>query len=318
MKQVAIYNNQAFGDCLLGTHTASLYKQRFPDHNITFLVRENLKATTSETENQLEELIEVLELQNGIDNVGVISHDGRIQSKHPITESFYKIIVQDKWFSDLGIVKSQSYELLSDEHFSNTETKFNVLKAKNLPTDRLVIVTCGPLDWNRKLSNETTRVNTLNSIINFLKNNNIRAEIKMLGKDVDNMTILESLQCLNNSHLYIGPMGMYVHAAAGLGVDTIHVTSVYPPEYDSPKFYHSGWHRPVIGKIHCGTYACVSEKLSSTQVYPEGPQTKMGFWPKKCEITQNKMSCVYNTNYYDIFQTFIEWCNTVGIHKWSQ
>lgn len=311
MKHIAIVNTQALGDCLLGTHTARLYKKRYPSSNITFLVRHNLTATTSENSQNTAELLNILEMQYGVDNIGVITPDGNIQTKRAISKQFDKIIVQDKWFSDLGIVRSQSVEIKEDG-FDDTETEFNVGTEKKLPNDRLVITTAGPLDWNRKLHSEKTRQQTLFGIITYLKQNSIPAEIIPLGKDVDNFTILEAMRQINNSHIFIGPLGLFVHAAAGLGVDTIHATSVFPEHYDSPKYYHSGWHRPIKGKIHCQTYACVSEKLSSTQVYPEGPQAKFGFWPKTCEFTENKMSCVNNISSTQMVEAFIEWYTERG------
>lgn len=311
MRHVAIFNNQAFGDCLLGTHTASLYKRVYPQTLITFLVRSTLRATTSESDIQNNELLQVLELQNGIDNVGVVLLDGSVQTKYPIEKPFDAVITQDRWFSDLGIVRSQSYQFTEPE-FEDTETQFRVGAPKQLPTDRIVITTAGPLDWNRKLHSERTRQQTLFGIITFLKQNNIPAEIVPLGKDVDDYTILQALQRINSSHIYIGPMGVFVHAAAGLGVDTIHATSVYPPEYDSPKFYHSGWHQPIKSEIHCKTYACVNEKSVSTQVYPEGPTTKMGFWPKHCTLTETGKSCVNSITPESIVESFKQWYSERG------
>jgi hypothetical protein len=182
-----------------------------------------------------------------------------------------------------------------------------------------VISTSGPLDWNRKTKNESLRLDILRRLYKYLTDNNIAAEIQMLGRDVEPEDLIVSLQRLNNSHIYIGPMGLPVHMAAGLQVDTIHITSVFPALYDSPAYYHSGWHRPIKSKIHCGTYACVSEKTFSTQVYAaEGPNAAYGFWPKICPHTDNKMSCVYNTQSEQVIQSFDEWYTEKGKYLCNQ
>jgi hypothetical protein len=322
MKHVGIINTQALGDCLLGTHTARLYKKRFPDSHITFFVRDGLVPTTGESDINDGVALKLISMQEHIDAIGVLKRDGTLVSSDPSIRQLDEIIEQRAWFSDLGIAKSQSHTLITqhgESDFSDTETIFQVGAEKKLPTDRLVITTSGPLDWNRKTKNETLRLSILKNIISYLETNNIKFQIIMLGRDVEKEDLVVSLQRLNNSHLFIGPMGLHVHAAAGLGVDTIHITSVFPAEYDSPAAYHSGWHRPIKSKIHCGTYACVSEKKYSTQVYEaEGPAANFGFWPKMCPHTDNKMSCVYNTETEVVLQAFDEWYNEKGRFLWSQ
>jgi hypothetical protein len=319
MNNVAIINSQAVGDCLLGTHTARLYKQHFPDSYITFFVRQGLAATTAEGEMLNNEILTLLIMQEGIDNVGVFDGEGVLHSyKVTPKDTFDEGIMQDSWFSDLGIVKSQSYKLIQkypELDFNDTNTKFNIGADKQILKDgAIVIATSGPLDWNRKTKNEALRVAILNGLKEYIKNNNINARFYFMGRDVEDCNLIESLQRLNSCSLYIGPMGLPVHAAAGLGVDTIHITSVFPPEYDSPKFYHNGWHRPIKSKNHCLTYSCISEKLFSKEVYPEGPPTKYGFWPKYCDLTTNGKSCVYNTEAKQVIDAFDEWYNEVGKH----
>jgi ADP-heptose:LPS heptosyltransferase len=140
----------------------------------------------------------------------------------------------------------------------------------------------------------------------------------LLGRDVETGTLLDSLQKLNNSHIFIGPMGLPVHAAAGLGVDTISVTSVFPNHYDSPEYYHSGWHRSIKSSIHCGDYRCVTEKIYTQDSTVEGPKTKWGFWPKKCPHTENKLSCVYNVSPDKLIETFADWYTEKGKNLWSR
>jgi hypothetical protein len=321
MRHVGIINTQALGDCLLGTHTAKLYKQKFPDSHITFFVRDGLVPTTGESDINDGVALRLLALQEGVDAVGYLRRDGTLISSEPGVSKLDEIVEQRAWFSDLGIAKSQHHVLLSrykDSIFTDSETVFNVGSKKELPADRIVISTSGPLDWNRKTKNEYMRVVILQKLKDFLVKNKINAQIVMLGRDVEREDLIVSLQRLNNSHIYIGPMGLPVHAAAGLGVDTIHITSVFPASYDSPAFYHSGWHRPIKSKIHCGTYACVSEKLYSDQVYAhEGPATAFGFWPKQCPHTENKMSCVYNSEPEQVLNAFEEWYEQRGNSQWT-
>lgn len=320
-QNVLIYNSQAAGDCLLGTHTARLYKRLNPDCTITFVTREGLVPTTAENEMFTKDLHSLLYMQDHIDNVGqvintpqgskiqVFDYEGEI--------NFDEIIHQHSWFSDLGIVKSQSHSLFEKygkENFEDTETQFNVNRDKNLPKDYLSIAIPGPLDWNRKTSNELERARFLKALGDFLRNNKISAKISMLGKDVETGTIVDSMRTLNDCHLFVGPIGLPVHMAAGLGVDTIHLTSVLPERYDSPEHYHSGWHQAIKSKIHCGTYACVTEKPYSKQVslQSEGPKTKFGFWPKICPFTENGFSCVHNIKHEDIINTLERWYEERG------
>jgi hypothetical protein len=321
MKRVGIINTQALGDCLLGTHTARLYKKKFPNSHITFFVRDGLVPTTGESDINDRVALRLIAMQQHVDAVGVLRRDGSLVSSDPTTTQLDEIIEQRAWFSDLGIAKSQSHKLFEphgESDFADTETVFNVGSSKQLVRDRLVITTSGPLDWNRKTKNEALRLKIIQQLVDYLKTNNIRAEIIMLGRDVEREDLITSLQRLNNSHIFIGPIGLHVHAAAGLGVDTIHVTSVFPASYDSPAEYHSGWHRPIKSKIHCGTYECVTAKAHSTQVYAaEGPAAAFGFWPKQCPHTSNKMSCVYNTESDAIIQAFDDWYNDKGHTLWN-
>lgn len=320
-KNIVIYNSQAAGDCLLGTHTAKLYKRLNPDCNITFVTREGLVPTTAENEMFTKDLHSLLYMQDGIDQVGqvlntaegpkiqVFDYDGEI--------SFDRIIHQHSWFSDLGIVKSQSYSLFEEygqEPFEDTETQFNVQREKELPKNYLNIAIPGPLDWNRKTSNEQERVLFIQTLAEFLKTKKVSARILMLGKDVETGTLVDSMRKLNDCHLFVGPIGLPVHMAAGLGVDTIHLTSVLPEKYDSPSEYHSGWHQAIKSKIHCGTYSCVSEKKFSKQVLSEseGPKTKFGFWPKICPFTDNGFSCVHNITHRDIVDKLERWYEQRG------
>jgi hypothetical protein len=325
MKNVLIYNSQAAGDCLLGTHTARLYKQRFPDANIYFCTRQGLVPTTAESEDESLELLQLISLQEHIEGVGQVintTNGPQIQllGNYNTSISFDEVIEQHSWYSDLGIVCSQSaalFERYGKDDFSNTETQFNVDSTKQLPQDHIVIATPGPLDWNRKTKNEALRLSFLTKLKYFLEQNKIAAKILLVGRDVETGSLLESVQKLNNCHIFIGPIGFPVHMAAGLGVDTISITSVLPNQYDSPQFYHSGWHRSAKSNFHCGTYACITEKTYPNASH-EGPQTKWGFWPKKCPHTENGFSCVYNTSPDMLIALFADWYAEKGKDLWSR
>lgn len=326
MKNVLIYNSQAVGDCILGTHTARLYKQKFPNTNIYFCTRENLVPTTSEGEKENIDILHVLSLQEGITGVGQIVRTVNgmsvklFGSKDPV--EFNEIIEQHAWFSDLGIVRSQSSTLFSQygkDDFWGTETAFNVGSDKNLPSDHIVISTVGPLDWNRKTKNEAMRIGFLSKLKYYLEQNGIKARIALLGRDVEYGSLLDSLRKLNNSHIFIGPMGLHSHVAAGLGLDTITIPSVFPAEYDSPEHYHSGWHKTLKSSIHCGNYACVKPKTySEDNKYPEGPHASMGFWPKMCDETSNGFSCVHNISPDAIMELFADWYEQKGKNLWNR
>lgn len=137
----------------------------------------------------------------------------------------------------------------------------------------------------------------------------------MLGVDIGNLTLLQSLQFLQQHDLFIGPMGSLVHAAAALGVDTICVPSVFPSRYDAPSSYTTfGKHYVVEHRAenHCGTYACVTEKNSDnadTRYSFGNPPTALGFWPKYCGNTPTGLACTNQVQHEDILSKFTEWLN---------
>lgn len=314
-ENVLIFNSQAAGDCLIGTHTAKLYKRINPDSNITFVTRQNLVPTTFEQEPYGSALHELLLAQEGIDHVGELVNTPQgpavsIFGKSEEQIKYDRIIEQSSWFSDLGIVKSQSVALLDldPEVVEDTNTEFTLPKPVKNDSEAIRIAISGPLDWNRKTSNDRERIYFINKLVNELKSLKLSAELVFLGKDVERGNIVDSLCTLASCDLFIGPIGFHTHAAAGLNVDTIHITSVLPSTYDSPEYYHQlGWHRAVKSKIHCGTYACVQEKPFSKEVSPEGPKTQFGFWPKLCPYNQQGLSCIYHVSSDDLMQAFMEW-----------
>ena len=323
-KHILFINTQAFGDVIFGINAAKRYKMSNPEHYVSYALKSNFSLTTNETSKGLQEVLEVLTLQPWLDSVGVvdISPSGQITSlklnkntEH--TSSVDKIFVQNNWFSDLGIAKSANLEIKECIPSNLFDDLHPQLYVGDCPpnNEKIRIATAGPLDWNRKLQNEGVRVNTLYGLKDILEKDNTQFEINMFGVDVNNLTLLQSLQFLQQHDIFIGPMGALVHAAAALGVDTICVPSVFPSSYDSPSSYaNSGNHYVVEHQKtnHCGTYACVKEKMSSNSDsrYSFGnPPAEMGFWPKYCPHTTTGLSCTNQVQYTDILSTFMEWLN---------
>lgn len=323
-KHVLFINTQAFGDVIFGINAAKRYKIANPDDHVSYALKSNFLLTTNETAQGLQEVLEVLSLQPWLDSVGVVevSSTGQITSlklnkQSDRTTNVDKIFVQNNWFSDLGISQSASLvikEYLPDSLFDDTQPQL-YLGTEKAKTDKIKIATAGPLDWNRKLQNESLRVNTLYGIRDTLEKDNIQFEINMLGVDIGNLTLLQSLQFLQQHDLFIGPMGSLVHAAAALGVDTICVPSVFPSRYDAPSSYTtSGKHYVVEHRAenHCSTYACVTEKNSDnadTRYSFGNPPTAIGFWPKYCGHTSTGLACTNQVQHEDILSKFTEWLN---------
>jgi hypothetical protein len=323
-KHILFINTQAFGDVIFGINAAKRYKMAHPDDYVSYALKSNFSLTTNETPQGLQEVLEVLALQPWLDSVGVVevSSTGQITSlklnkQSDRTTNVDKIFVQNNWFSDLGI--SQSASLVIKEHlppnlFDDVQPQL-YLGTEKTKTNKIKIATAGPLDWNRKLQNESLRVNTLYGIKERLEKDNIEFEINMLGVDIGNLTLLQSLQFLQQHDVFIGPMGSLVHAAAALGLDTICVPSVFPSSYDSPSSYASIGNHYVVEHNpanHCKTYACITEKRSDnadTRHAFGNPPASLGFWPKYCPHTSTGMSCTNQVQYEDILSKFEEWLN---------
>jgi len=183
----------------------------------------------------------------------------------------------------------------------NTETQFNVGQPKD-ERNFLRIATAGAYDWAIKLG----RIPDFSFIDRDI-------EIVELGRDTrPGQTYLQSLQELNNCDLYLGPAGSMQHAAVGLGLDTITVSSILPPEYDMPEFYHSGWHHTIkcAAEHHCGDYKCIVPKYfdpANSQSGWGNPTTKVDFWAKKCPFMQTGVSCIASIKDYQLENAYTEW-----------
>jgi hypothetical protein len=306
---ILIYNSQATGDALIGTHAARFIKQVHPDSTVVFCVRADLTLTTAETDkNAINEVLDILELQDDIDDVGVIDYSGNVFTRRKsINGSVDRAYQQHGWYADLGIVKSALIDIAEEIGWNNihTETKFHV--GAVLPKrDKFTVATAGLLDWERKVGSHLS----LDKIFNYIRYLLPEVSILPLGRDVNQVSYLESLQTLSQCHLYLGPMGSMAAAAAGLGLDTINVCSVFPPGFDSPEFYHSGRHYSVTAKIekHCKTYKCIDSsyyKKGNLQI--GNPKTEFSFWTQTCSYMSDSKSCIANITEDDIIEKIDVW-----------
>lgn len=315
-------NVQAFGDVIHGINAARRYKQEHPDHLVSYVIRENFQLTTNESFSGVTETLEVLEHQPWLDSVGLalVDNQGKVRglNLNKKEEGFKKVdnfIIHASWYSDLGISKSANLpikHLISEELFNDTDIQLHV-PVSEIENDKIRISTSGPLDWNRKLQSENTRLELMFGIKDILESKGLDYEINMLGVDVGNYTLFQSLQILKRHNLFIGPMGSLVHSAAALGVDTISVPSVFPAEYDCPEFYMTtGWHKTVNHRSenHCGSYQCVATKLSTEDTKSFGnPPASFGFWPRHCPYTKSTLSCTKTVQAKDILDKFESWIN---------
>jgi len=306
---ILIYNSQAAGDALIGTHAARFIKQTHPNSTVIFCVRADLTLTTAETDkNGINEVLDILELQDGIDDVGIIDYSGKVFTRRKsINNGVDKAYQQRGWYADLGIVKSALIDIAEEIGWNNvhTDTKFNV--GAVLPKrDKFTVATAGPLDWNRKVGSHLS----FDKIFNYIKYLLPEVSILPLGRDVNQVSYLEALQTLSKCHLYLGPMGSMATAAAGLGLDTINICSVFPPSFDSPEFYHSGRHYSVIAKIekHCKTYKCIDPSYyRKGYLQINNPKTEFSFWTQTCSYMSDLKSCITNITEDDIIEKIDVW-----------
>ena len=302
---ILVYNSQSAGDALISTHIAKQIKKDYPYSTIIFAVRQDLKVTTRENEMSegVVDILNIISIQEGIDRVGIVSPiNGSLSimmdQKAPIG-TIDKVIEISEWFSDLGIVGSQMLP------YNDTDLTFIVNTSKIL-TEKLTIGFAGDLDWNRKWQNPEEYKLLKEYVLN------LDANIEFFGVDcIPVQRYFSALSRLNNCHLLISPMGSLVHMAAGLIVDTISLTSVFPKVYDTPEFYkRSGWHRSIKSKNTCKNFNCITTKNFDLNV-PKGwgnPPTEEGFWPKTCKYIGN--SCVYNATAEDFIKVINEYKNS--------
>ena len=317
MKHIAFINTQAFGDSLLGINAARRLKENNPDYIVTYSLLSKFNLTTNDGMSGLSEVLEVLDKQPWIDAVGVASLDNRgVISGLSFTkedEKFKKIdevIFHDKWYSDLGISKSNNVpikEYITTEQYNDGNIELFV-ESEKLEDDVLRIATNGPLDWNRKLQNESLRLDVMYGIKEILDARNILSEINLFGVDIHNYTLYQSLQILNKHDIFIGPAGSLTHSSTALGLDTITVPSVFPSSYDLPEFYSTKGHHLSVEhrkENHCGDFKCVSEKPHDGEDQSiNNPKTEWGFWLRKCPFTETKLACTKTVVAKDILDCF--------------
>lgn len=306
-----IFNTQSFGDILLSSHIGRIAEKYFPDMYVHLAVRDNLTLTTAESNSEaLRDALYILALQKNITSTGVIAngvHKMAYCTKNFETSGEAKTIVIQGWSSDLGIVKSQLkpfYDNFGITDPIDTETIFN-FDGKRKETGKLVVGLAGDLDFLRKWHNKEEYQKFLDRITSSKYN----IDIIKFGVDVENQLYSEQLKKLYSCNLLISPMGSLIHAAVGLGIDTISLTSVFPYQYDCPEFYHSGWHQSVkqIFPKSCVGYKCVTEKKYDNQLTWGNPPTEFGFWPENCPHTINNKSCNFNTTAESLIEKFEEW-----------
>lgn len=269
-----VVNRQAFGDMLLGTHACKLMKKKYPNSYIAMVISETSTLTTVERKG-VTEMVEILKLQPGVDDI--LTYGGRcfraISRGKPFNGRVNFKLNQNEWYSDLGIVKSMQTDFLVRGFIDkfDTETTFRT-DNPNPEKNDLLITTAGELDWERKIGF------TPRKLLNHIEENGF--EVQMLGADKTRDSYLSSLRKLEESSLYIGPIGSMSHFAAGLGIDTINVMSVFPPQYDSPQYYHSGFHRSVLTNRK-QDYSMITPKYYNPETSQQGwgnPRTEKGFW----------------------------------------
>lgn len=317
-KNLLVVNTQSFGDILLSTHIGRISKKYFPEMQVHIAVRKDLTLTTAEKDRYaLMDMLYIFACQDNIKSSGIIEAGSYHPIFHKNLESpnlgnSVKVLLIQGWSSDLGILKSQLKPFydefgIQDEIDTETDFTFESSETKNI-NSKLTVGLPGDLDFLRKWHNKEEYQKFLDQVSNSRYN----IDIIKFGVDIANETYATQLKKLYLCDLVISPMGSLIHAAAGLGIDTISLTSVFPSEYDCPEFYHSGWHRSIKNTTvenHCKSYTCVTNKPYDQQISWGNPETKFGFWPKECPFTKNKMSCNFNITAEQIIEKFNEWYN---------
>lgn len=309
-KIILILNPHAFGDALIGTHAAKFIKKLYPDSQVVFCLNSEFNLTTASKEERqkgLWEALEILELQEGIDDVGIMSTEFIATKRIEVIEKPFKMYIQSGWHSNLNIVKSMLAEVAEEIGWNNINTELQFSVGVEVPKRPVfTIATSGSLDWTRKLRNTITP----NTLFNYVKTLIPEAEVVALGRDVSNMSYLESLRVLKSCHLFIGPLGSLATAAAGLGVDVISISDVFPAALNSPEFYHSGNHHSVIAKNdkHCKSYKCTRAfPYKKGYKHVGTPPIEYDFWTMTCDYMPDGKSCIANLTDEDVIEKIDLW-----------
>lgn len=316
MKKILLYSTGGFGDALVFTHLATLLKQQLKEVHIDFCINHDFAFQFGNGNNK--DAVEILKLQNYIEdvcildkNTGILKYsDGKFLD---IKESspYDKVYVQQEFYSDLGYIKSLFIEFINEYGIVPNigETRFvvqqNTFQGKfNLRN----IAVPGELDWKNKWPGQETKVKEIYEILNKRE-----YVLHTIGPE-NGKTYLENLQLLEACNLYIGPFGSIGHCAAGLGVSTITLSSIFSPVWDNPEFYHSGFHKAIVCKpqFHCGAYKCITPKLysqSKNNPNVSGPPLIEWNtpWIENCKYTDTGKSCVSQVEVNDFVKALDAW-----------
>lgn len=282
MKLQAIINTQALGDCLLGVQLARLLSS-IGKRNL-FVIRSNFLVTTRENENVIEEVLDFLSMQTGVDYVGLLTSEHKIVSHCPADSEMEHIWYQTTWNGMDGILKSALKEFSYRYAARSLINSFiPSLTSTNISKEKSGVLLGLPIDWERKLG------------------------IKELPDNVDILekqkNITELANTLSKYKVFISPIGATTHMAAMLGCNTITFPCVYPAQYDCPEFYmNSGVHLTYdVSSNHCRLYKCLNNSFEIPSQGPPGNQ--YGFWPTRCDFTKNKIPCTLSYTIEDIKKT---------------
>lgn len=326
-----IFINSGFGDMMLFTHICSLLKSLHPDCINSFAIDSKFKYqfdNGKEGTDALNELGELFILQNGVDYVGIYDKDTKqfIPKFAKTPELLEKIINEGNnyfvfddaytaashYWSDINLIASM-YCRFTEKHGYHPyigETQFNVGTKKQLPIDNTKrVAIAGPINWKQKWYGKEDEIFILIDIIKSKSD----IELIEIGPENGN-SYLDNLRLLNNCHLLIAPMGSLIHCAAGLGVNTISLSSIYPPTWDNPEYYHSGYHRGIacLPEKHCGDYACITPKYkyhSMDALKWKGPPyiEYNTPWVMECPYTNSGKSCIAETTIMQLVDAFEIW-----------
>ncbi len=327
MKKLLLYSTGGFGDALVFTHLATLLKEteKYKNHQIDFCVNHDFGFQFGNGNNN--DAFEILKIQNNITDFVIFNRfegtftypTGEIISVK--TDSPYEhIYLQRDFYSDLGYIKSLFIEFIEEFGIVPNlgETNFR-LWTDNVPTIKEPIkhiALPGELDWKNKWPGQEHKVKEIYKILT-----DRQYTIEIIGPETGK-SYLNNLRALESCNLYIGPFGSIGHAAAGLGIDTITLSSIYSPIWDNPAFYHSGFHKGIVcaHSGHCGTFKCITPKY----YYPKDPDPLFYGppviewntpWIENCPYTKNGKSCVSNVEVQEFITALDQWEELNGIRN---
>jgi len=315
--KILLLASGGFGDAIVFTHLATLLKEKYPTYSIDFCIGDSFAFQFGNGNNK--DILDILQIQNNIDKLAIMNTENGMMTYSDGTtfdstqpSPYEKLYLQRDFFTDLGYIKSLFIDFINEEGLVPNigETKFNVFRDKTLPEKYPLnhIAVPGVKDWENKWSNNSADVKELYQILSD------RGYILHIIGPENGKSYLENLQELAKCNMYIGTFGSIGHFAAGIGVDTITLSSIYSPVWDNPEFYHSGFHKAIVckPKFHCGTYACIQPKYySQPKSNPKslGPPTleDNNPWVSTCRYTASGKSCVASVEAKDFVKALDQW-----------